>query len=141
MGLDLVFNKIIDGERIERIETFRINFLHDLYPELVEIISECSSTYNNSTSDVYICPSNNFMKIHRKFEEFYNKNYTDKNTLKLEIIDALNNNMDISELRDLFDRYFIAKDGIFESHLERIQNIMIYLKEYADKNAYLYLSY
>lgn len=147
MGLDLVFNKIIDGERIERIESFTINFLRDVYPNLVNTILSYSSmrnsnnNNNNSTSDVYICPSTSFMIIYNVFEEFYNANYSDKNTLKLELIDAINNDIDIDELKNIFDTYTNTKDGIFESYLERIKRIMGVLKENSNKNVYLYLSY
>jgi len=134
MGLDLVFNKIVDGERIERIQIFSINFLRDSYPQLINTILSYSSmrnsnNNNNSTSDVYICPSTSFMNIYNVFEEFYNENYSDKNTLK------------IDELKNIFDKYTNTKDGIFESYLVRIKEIMDVLKKYSNKNVYLYLSY
>ena len=146
MGLDLVFNKIVDGERIERIQIFSINFIRDVYPNLVNTILSYSSmrnsnNNNNSTSDVYICPSTSFMNIYNVFKEFYNKNHSDKNTLKLELIDAINNDIDIDELTNLFDKYTNTKDGIFESYLVRIKEIMDVLKKYTYKNVYLYLSY
>jgi len=146
MGLDLVFNKIVDGERIERIQIFSINFIRDSYPQLINTILSYSSmrnsnNNNNSTSDVYICPSTSFMNIYNVFEEFYNENYSDKNTLKLELIDAINNDIDIDELTNLFDKYTNTKDGIFESYLVRIKEIMDVLKKYSNKNVYLYLSY
>jgi hypothetical protein len=120
MGLDLVFNKIVDGERIERIQIFSINFIRDSYPQLI-------NTIINYLKMGEICPSTNFMNIYNVFEEFYNENYSDKNTLK------------IDELKNIFDTY--TKDGIFESYLVRIKEIMDVLKKYSNKNVYLYLSY
>lgn len=144
MGMDLVFNKIIDGERIERIESFPINFLRDFYPEFVGTISHYSTMHNNNnTSDVYICPSNNFIAIYRKFDEFCKQNMVDTEEKKVELIKAITDNDDEDKIRFLVDEYIEIRDFNHNKlyHIKRIQNIMKYLKEYADKNAFLYLSY
>ena len=106
-----MFCKIVDGNKLEIIDVKAINYLRDSYPNLVKIISNNCTMYDGC--DVRMCPSTNFMNIYKEFEEFYNKNYSDKNTLKLELIEAINNDADVDELTDLFESY---------------------------KNAYLYLS-
>lgn len=143
MGMDLVFNKIIDGERIERIESFPINFLRDFYSELVRTISHYSTMHNNSITDVYICPSTNFMTIYRKFDEFCKQNVVDTEEKKVELIKAITDNDDEDKIRFLVDEYIEIRDfnEVKLYNIKRIQNIMEILKEYADKNAYLYLSY
>jgi hypothetical protein len=139
MGMELIFRKIVDGNKLEVIDVKPINYLRDSYPQLVQIISHNCTMHDDN--DVWICPSTNFMYIYKEFEEFYNKNYSDKNTLKLELIEAINNDVDVDELTNLFESYTTAKNGIFESYLVRIKEIMRILKEYSNKNAYLYLSY
>jgi hypothetical protein len=139
MGMELIFRKIVDGNKLEVIDIKPINYLRDSYPKLVQIISHNCVMHDGS--DVWICPSTNFMNIYKEFEEFYNENYSDKNTLKLELIEAINNDADVDELTNLFESYTKARDGICESYLVRIKNIMTILKEYSNKNAYAYLSY
>jgi len=53
MGMDLVFNKIVDGERIERIKSFPINFLRNVYPELVRTITKNTSNYDSFSNETY----------------------------------------------------------------------------------------
>ena len=77
MCLDLVFYKIIDGSKLELIRSFSINFLRDYYGELVNIILKNSTMHNPSESEVYICPSTNFIIIYDQFDEFCKNVYVD----------------------------------------------------------------
>ncbi len=137
--MELIFCKIVHGNKLEVIYVKPINYIRDSYPQLVQIISHNCTMHDDN--DVWICPSTNFMNIYKEFEEFYNKNYSDKNTLKLELIEAINNDADVDELTNLFESYTTAKNGIFESYLVGIKEIMEILKKYSNKNSYLYLSY
>lgn len=144
MGMDLVFQKIIDGSRLERIESFPINFIRDYYPKLCQILSEYSTMHTPKTSEVWICPSTNFMSVYNAFEEFCkDKNNESLLTLKTRLISAIEDDLDINDIKNILSDYEDKKEStmIEDSYIERIKKIMRILKDNHNTSCYYYLSY
>jgi len=105
MGMDLVFNKIVDGERIERIKSFPINFLRNVYPELVRTITKNISNYDSFSNETYICPSTRFMVIYDEFNEFCKEKNTEFEEKKAELIKVITEDEGYNKIRYLVDNY------------------------------------
>ena len=145
MCLDLVFYKIIDGSKLELIRSFSINFLRDYYGELVNIILKNSTMHNPSESEVYICPSTNFIIIYDQFDKFCKNVYVDIDVedKKINLIRAINSDMYKDDLEVMFEDFINIREDIYanKSYIDKIKDIMLIFKEYSNKNAYCYLSY